>query len=549
MAGTSGNSDVMNAARAQRLQAQGDFDEDRSAQLAHALDEAAIVAVTDRRGRIVFCNDRFSEISGYSRAELMGSSHRLIASGVHDQAFFQQMWATIVAGDTWRGTICNRRKNGELYWVETTIVPNIDARGRASSYTAIRVDVTSHMLALEALAEAQRQAEADAQAKDHFIANMGHEVRTPLNGVIGVASALARSSLDAPQRELVDLILTSGHSLERILDDILELAKADAGRLSVVEAPFDVRAEVRGAVELFRSEAGGKGVQIGVDFAQDAVGALVGDAVRIRQVVTNLVSNAVKFTEAGRVDVAVGWTGGADPGASGVLTVEVADSGIGFGPEMLEALFERFVQADATISRRFGGTGLGLSICKSLVSLMGGEISATSSPGVGSTFAVRLPLSRAAAGAAAGAAPAGRNGADSLAAVGEGAVRVLLAEDHPTNQRVVKLLLEPFGVEVTIAQDGAEACDLFETGRYDAILMDMQMPVRDGLSATRAIREIEVREGRPRTPVAMMTANTGDRNRHEAFAAGVDDFIAKPVSAETLVGGLERLLARGGGES
>ncbi|MFN3521846.1 MAG: ATP-binding protein [Phenylobacterium sp.] len=513
------------------------FEQANAGHFAHALDEAAIVAVTDRRGRIIYCNDRFCEISGYDREELVGANHRMISSGAHDPEVFQDLWATIASGRTWRGTLCNRRKSGELYWVDTTIVPNVDAADRVVGYTAIRVDVTSHVEAMADLALARRQAEAAAEAKDQFIANMGHEVRTPLNGVIGVAGALARLPLDAHQRELVELILSSGHSLKRILDDILDLAKVDAGQLSVVSAPFGLRGEIRSAVELFAAEATNKGVRLDLTFADSADGVMVGDAVRIRQVVANLVSNAVKFTEAGSVDVAVDWRAGPGPSEPGDLLVEVSDTGIGFDPATLDSLFERFVQADDSISRRFGGTGLGLSICKSLVTLMGGEIAAGARPGGGSSFRLRLPLPRVEGQTKDPAEPA-----SPCPAVGP--VRVLLAEDHPTNQRVVQLLLEPFGVEVTIAQDGAEAYQRFVSDRFDAILMDMRMPVADGLTATRAIRTAEAERGLPRTPIAMMTANTGEQDRQAALEAGADDFIPKPISAETLAQGLERLLAR-----
>lgn len=514
-----------------------DVDWGQSALFAEALDHAAIVAVTDRGGRIIYCNGRFTDVSGYSRSELIGSTHRLVKSGAHDDAFFTEMFATISSGKVWHGTICNRRKDGELYWVDSTIVPQMNAKGFPDAYLAIRFDVTSHVRALEQLDEARSRLEDALTTKDVFISNMSHEIRTPLNGVVGIAAALARTKLSVGQMDMVGLIEASGRSLERILNDVLDASKLDARRMTLEIRPFDLQSEICAAAHLMRVRADDKGVDFSIAFGPGTEGLFLGDSVRLRQIVANLASNAVKFTDEGRVSISASVSDPVRAGDQGELFVEVRDSGIGFDSAAAPFLFERFSQADSSISRRFGGTGLGLSICKALAELMGGDITVESSPGEGSLFRVRIPIQQAPQVAAdvTSPAPPGQSVTDS--------VRVLLAEDHPVNQKVVQLLLAPYGVDLTIAQDGAEAIDRFRDESYDLILMDMQMPVVDGLQATRSIREIEKAEARSRTPIGMMTANTSETHKRRASESGADIFISKPVTSDVLLVGIDDLLS------
>lgn len=400
-------------------------------------------------------------------------------------------------------------------------------------YRQLKDDFNS---ALERLVEAQRGAEAASREKSDFLGNISHEIRTPLNGVIGVAGALSVTALDAYQREMVDLITVSAKTVERLLSDVLDVAKLEAGAMQIECAPFQLRPVIEGAVELFRAKAREKGVGLRVTIGEAADCAVAGDAVRIAQVVTNLVSNAVKFTSQGEVAVQV------EACARGLdhdLTITVADTGPGFDPALTEKLFDRFSQADTSITRRYGGTGLGLSICKGIVEAMGGAIGAESTPGRGSRFTAsfRLPaatLESAGADAGAMAAP----GLDE--ALG---LRVLLAEDHPVNRLVVRMILDPMGVEVVEAADGQQALDLFQTGDFAAVLMDMQMPVMDGLAATEAIRVLE-RDGRAATPVIMLTANVSETHRAAAMSAGASGYLAKPINREELVETIAAIAAR-----
>jgi len=506
------------------------------------------VAITDRAGRILYCNDKFEAVSGYSRAELIGQTHRVVNSGVHDRDYFRNLYRTIARGEVWRGTIQNRTKAGEAYWVDTTIVPNPGPDGRPETYTAIRFEVSDHVRALKALEQAQAEAKRAAEVRDRFFANISHEVRTPLNAVLGLASALAHTTLTPRQAEMLNLITGAGDSLRRVLDDMLDLSKMQAGQFSLSSAAFDLKADIEAVVEMRRAAAEDKNLTLDVAFTPSARGQVIGDGVRITQIVSNLVSNAVKFTTQGRVmvrvdvrsgDVRAGDVRSGDMRSGEVgdrLVIEVEDTGIGFDAAAAQRLFRPFVQADDAISRQFGGTGLGLSICKSLAELMGGEITAESAPGTGSLFRVVLPIQRLPS-----AQDEDAQASEASAATEQGArLRVLAVEDNPANQMVVRCLLEPLGFEIVTADNGLEGVLQFEQDRFDMVLMDMQMPVMDGLDAMRRIRADEARRKVGRTPIVMLTANTTENHHLKAVQAGADHLVAKPVTLDILLQGMEQ---------
>lgn len=506
-----------------------DVDWPRRAGLSAALDEAAIVAITDRAGRILYCNDKFEAVSGYSREELIGQTHRVVNSGVHPRDYFRDLYRTIAGGEVWRGTIQNRTKSGEPYWVDTTIVPNLGSDGRPETYTAIRFEVSDHVRALKALELAQAEARQAAEVRDRFFANISHEVRTPLNAVLGLASALAHTALTPRQTEMLKLITGAGDALRRVLDDMLDLSKMQAGQFSLSLTPFDLRSDIETVVEMRRAVAEDKGLALDVAFTPSAQGQVIGDGVRITQIVSNLVSNAVKFTAEGRVSVRV------DVRDDEGLVIEVEDTGMGFDAEAAQRLFKPFVQADDAISRQYGGTGLGLSICKSLAELMGGRITAESAPGEGSLFRVVLPVERVAT------AEAASTPTEEAASPEEATrLRILAVEDNPANQMVVRCLLEPLGFEIVTADNGLEGVRRFEQEHFDMVLMDMQMPVMDGLDAMRRIRAEEERLGAERTPIVMLTANTTEVHHLKAVQAGADHLVSKPVTLDILLQGMEQ---------
>jgi signal transduction histidine kinase/ActR/RegA family two-component response regulator len=388
--------------------------------------------------------------------------------------------------------------------------------------------------ALDALGLARDAAEAANRAKSEFLANMSHEIRTPLNGVVGVAGALSRTQLTARQKEMVRLIESSADSLQVLLADVLDLARVEAGRLEINPEPFDLRETAHGMADLFRAKAEEKGLELSVKVERAVAGRFLGDAVRIKQILGNLLSNAVKFTAQGRVALTVTAVE-AEDGPSQTLAISVEDSGIGFDADTGQRLFARFAQADGSITRRFGGTGLGLSISAALAELMGGSIAATSSLGVGSRFTLTLSLPVT--------APESEEGGDAESelaiATQDRPLRILVAEDHEVNRRVVQLIFEPLDVELTMACDGAEAAAAFAPGAYDLVLMDMQMPVMDGLEAIAAIRRAEREAGPMRTPIIMLTANALPEHEAAGFAAGADAFLTKPIVAGDLLAAVQ----------
>ncbi|HEY3811858.1 MAG TPA: ATP-binding protein [Caulobacteraceae bacterium] len=372
-------------------------------------------------------------------------------------------------------------------------------------------------------------AETANRAKSDFLANVSHEIRSPLNGVIGMAQAMAADPLEKTQRSRLDVIRRSGETLLTILNEVLDLSKIEAGKLELEAVEFDLGALVRGVGAAFDIASRDKALALQIDIDPDAEGVWLGDPTRVRQILYNLISNAIKFTQAGEVRVAAAQS--ADR-----LEITVSDTGIGMSPETVAGLFSKFFQGDASTTRRFGGTGLGLSICRELALLMGGDIDARSELGKGSSFVVRLELSwlRPSDVKPTGAA-APLRGLDPA----EAGLRVLAAEDNATNRLVLSTLLGQAGIEVTLVEDGAACLKAWEADPWDIILMDVQMPVMDGLAATRAIRAQEAQTGRAPTPIVALTANALSHQVADYLAAGMDDHVSKPIEAAKLFAAIE----------
>jgi two-component system, sensor histidine kinase len=368
------------------------------------------------------------------------------------------------------------------------------------------------------LRQAQLKAEAASLSKTEFLANMSHEIRTPLNGVVAVADMLSQAELPERERKMAEIIRSSGQSLERLLSDVLDLARVEAGQLTIEAAPFHAADLVRAVAALCRLRADEKGLALNTEIDPSLERWFVGDTVRVRQILTNFTSNAVKFTAKGLVTIR------AEMPEPGRLRFSVVDTGVGFAPEVKARLFARFQQADGSITRRFGGSGLGLAISRQLASLMDGVVDCESAPGQGSRFWFEAPFAET-------TAPDEAVDAEAIGAPEVRAVRVLVADDHATNQMVVKMMLDQFGIDTVIVDDGLKAVEALRGGAFDAVLMDMQMPVMDGLEATRLI--------------LMLSANALPEHRLAGEAAGADGHVTKPITVAGLMGALNAVLEPG----
>jgi len=486
-----------------------------------ALDQHAIVSVTDLAGRILYANDRFCAISGYSREELVGQNHRIVNSAHHPAAFWKEMWHTIARGETWTGEMCNRTKTRSLYWVKATIVPFRDARGNVERYVAIRTDITEQKKREEELIVLRETAEAATQAKSSFLATMSHEIRTPMNGVLGFTNLLLDSALTTEQREYVQIIQSSGQNLMTLINDLLDYSKVEAGKLDLETIPYDLEQGAAECLELLASRAAEKHLALAMDYALDAPRQLIGDPGRVRQVLLNLVANALKFTSTGHVLVSVTRVAALahQPDQAGVR-VAVTDTGIGIPKDKQAALFNKFSQADSSTTRKFGGTGLGLAISKQLIDLMGGQVGIESAPGAGSTFWFTLPGATETTDA-----PPDHGNARWKTA------RILIADDTEINRRVLQCQLKNWGVEHEAVADGVEALARLRAAQvegrpFQIALLDHFMPEMDGEELGAAIRR---EPGLNKISLVMITSSAQRGESARYLEAGFSAYITKPL--------------------
>jgi PAS domain S-box-containing protein len=495
----------------------------------------AVVAVT-AEGKVVCFNRAAERLWSRSASEVLGQHvGMLIAGGWTDKHERAQQRA--IAGETAPRTmefVC-AKPDGVPFIVEG-LRTRMELDGEVVLAGFWR-DITERTAGATALIEAKEIAEAANRAKSEFLAAMSHEIRTPLNGVLGMAAALETTPLTDLQKRMIGVINESGQTLMTLLSDILDLSKIEAGRMEFENEPFDLAGSVEGVASLFAETAKAKGLKFQVSLDDGARATFRGDSTRIRQVLQNLISNAVKFTKSGAVVVRVAGTD-ADQGRRDLL-VEVIDTGVGISEEGRARLFSKFMQADSSTSRHFGGTGLGLAICRELVTAMGGEIAVDSEEGKGSRFWFRLPLELA-EGVPAAATEAPVEEADA-----ERPLRILAAEDNATNQFVLKAILGQKGLEAEFVENGRLALEAVQTGDFDVILMDLHMPEMDGLSATQAIRAL----GGPKStiPIIAVTAEAMPEQVRKCLAAGMDAHVSKPIRPDVLYGVIEEVLTRAHG--
>jgi PAS domain S-box-containing protein len=489
-------------------------------------------------GRVVLVNRAMQIATGMSRAELIGKTPMEFMTPAQAAQALEAGRQALLSGEPVKlppHAVINAQGRRVI---RTTKVPiaGLDHPYVLTVYEDVTEDqaiAEAKASAAEALTQALARAEAANDAKSAFLATMSHEIRTPLNGVLGMVQAMAVDDLAPVQRERLQVVRQSGETLLAILNDVLDLSKIEAGRLELESIEFSLSAVAAGCQAAFANLARCKGLAFLFAIDDDAKGVYRGDPTRVRQILYNLLSNAMKFTETGDVSVRLSCI--ADR-----LVITVTDTGMGMTPQQTERLFQKFAQADASTTRKFGGTGLGLAIARELALAMGGDIEARSVLGEGATFTVRLGLPWVGPDVEAPRAAGVEDGERSQD--GFGSLRVLIAEDNEINQLVIRTLLQQVGVDPFIVANGKLALEAWATDSWDVILMDVQMPEMDGPTVTRLIRERESQTGRPRTPIVALTANAMAHQIAEYVAAGMDAHVAKPIEASRLFDTLEHAL-------
>ncbi len=499
-----------------------------------AVFDAAPVGILMSRDRIItHCNRALEQLYGFEPGELIGKSTRLGYITEDDfNATATGLARAMADGEQYRQQLEMKRKDGTTFWARW-IVQAVSREDMSLGMVVTVEDISDERQALAEMAEGRRLAEEAARTKADFLANMSHEIRTPMNAVIGLSHLLLNTELSPRQRGYLENVQHAGRHLMGIINDILDFSKIDAGKLTIEDGEFDLAKVLDHVASMLAEKASGKGLRLRTDLPADLPTRLIGDSLRLQQVLLNLGSNAVKFTQQGEVNISAAIVARSPHEVT--LRLSVRDTGIGISVVDQGKLFQSFQQADTSTTRKYGGTGLGLMISRRLVELMGGELGVTSKPGRGSTFWFTVRLAISAALPLEVPAPSATDEANwNLAGA-----HVLLAEDNDLNQEVARDLLANAGLTVDVADNGAIAVEMVQRQDYALVLMDMQMPVMDGLAATRKIRALP---GREHLPIIAVTANVLEDDRRRCADAGMNDYLAKPIEPAELLLILRRWL-------
>ncbi len=485
-----------------------------------ALDSSAIVAETDARGRITYVNEKFIEVSGFSRGELIGQDHRILNSGFHDKVFFRTLWETIRSGLVWKGEVKNKSKDGSFYWVDTTIYPVRELYSeKIKKYIAIRLDITE-----------QKKIQADylnaLETKSNFLANMSHEIRTPLNGILGFTDILLEKKLDNETLKEVSHIKNCSEGLLQIINDILDISKIESGKLEFNKEAFNIQDCIEKTISIVKTKLDEKNIDFEYKINHQVDNVLVGDEMRIRQVILNILSNAIKFSkDNSSIEMDVDLKD--DNKIFQTVYFTVKDHGIGISKEQKLKLFDSFSQADSSISKKFGGTGLGLAITKKFIKIMNGDIWIDSQLGVGTTvhFTMKLPKSDVVEFRKSQPTMKEQNlKIDSQ-------MDILIVEDNKTNQILLtKMLKKISDFNIVVVENGLQAIDAVKETSFQLVFMDVQMPVMDGLKATELLRK----ELRFSGVIVGLSANAFESDAEKGKSVGMDYYLSKPINSKKL---------------
>ena len=484
------------------------------------------IATFDPEGNITYINPAGRKMLGFGPDDDLSylNLSGLIPPSVIDRVMNEAIPMAFMH-KSWSGETALITRDGEEISVSQVVIAHFNSSGFPEYYSTTLRDITQAKRTEAELLQAKELAELAARAKSEFLATMSHEIRTPMNGVLGMAELLLDSALSGEQRQTVETLLQSGRALLVILNDILDYSKIEANRLELESLPFDLVDTLQAVKLLMQQQAESKTLYLSLQLPPEPALWVYGDVTRVRQIILNLLSNAIKFTESGGITLALQFSRDNEQLS---VVLSITDTGIGIPADKLESLFEKFNQVDSSMARRFGGTGLGLAISRQLARMMGGDIECSSIEGVGSTFRLLLKLPAAQAPQRAAPAPA----AASVASPAN--LNVLVAEDNPVNQLVIRKLLEKLGVGCDVAENGQTAVEKAINGSYPIVFMDCQMPVMDGLEATRQLR-LQGYQG----VIIALTANAMEGDREMCLAAGMNDFLSKPISRDAVVQALQ----------